>query len=135
MRKYYLANLACLDDNIGRLLDAMDRLRLAEDTLVVFFSDNGGTPHGGGCNQPLRGMKSTTFEGGIRVPFMMRWPGKLPAGRTYAHAFRRLVILPTFLEAAGISAGSSAQLDGQSFLSSEDRSAIVDGTSSTVLAV
>jgi arylsulfatase A-like enzyme len=116
MRKYYLANLACLDDNIGRLMDAMDRLRLAGNTLLVFFSDNGGTQHGGGCNRPLRGTKSTTFEGGIRVPFMMRWPGKLPAGRTYPYRVSTLDLLPTCLEAAGISIEPSANLDGQSFL-------------------
>jgi arylsulfatase A-like enzyme len=116
MRKYYLANLACLDDNIGRLLNAIDRLGLAENTLLAFFSDNGGTQHGGGCNRPLRGAKSTTFEGGIRVPFMMRWPGKLPAGKTYAHRISTLDLLPTCLEAAGIPGGSSAKMDGQSFL-------------------
>ena len=48
MRRYYLANLACLDDNIGRLLDALRRLGLSDNTLVVFFADNGGTQHGGG---------------------------------------------------------------------------------------
>ncbi len=48
MRKYHLANLNCLDDNIGRLLNAVDRLKLTGSTLIVFFSDNGGTPHGGG---------------------------------------------------------------------------------------
>ena len=116
MRKYYLANLACLDDNIGRLLNAIDRLELTDDTIVVFFSDNGGTQHGGGCNRPLRGTKSTTFEGGIRVPFMIRWPGRLPAGKTYGHRISTLDVLPTCLEAAGIPGESSAKLDGQSFL-------------------
>ena len=116
MRKYYLANLACLDDNIGRLLDSIDRLGLAENTLVVFFSDNGGTQHGGGSNRPLRGTKSTTFEGGIRVPFMMRWPGTLPAGETYSHRVSTLDVLPTCLEAAGIPVAQSAKLDGQNFL-------------------
>src|SRR5688572_10791193 len=116
MRKYYLANLACLDDNIGRLLDALDRLRLAENTLIVFFSDNGGTQHGGGSNRPLRGTKSTTFEGGIRVPFMMRWPGGLPAGKKYPYRVSTLDVLPTCLEAAGIPIERSAKLDGQNFL-------------------
>ncbi|MEX2264389.1 MAG: sulfatase-like hydrolase/transferase [Bryobacteraceae bacterium] len=116
MRKYYLANLACLDDNIGRLLDALDRLGLAENTLVIFFSDNGGTQHGGGSNRPLRGAKSSTFEGGIRVPFMMRWPGRLPAGKTYSYRISALDVLPTCLEAAGIRSDRSARLDGQSFL-------------------
>jgi arylsulfatase A-like enzyme len=116
MRKYYLANLACLDDNVGRLLDALDRLRLTENTLVIFFSDNGGTQHGGGSNRPLRGSKGTTFEGGIRVPFMMQWPGGLPTGKTYPFRVSTLDILPTCLEAAGIPVGQSARVDGQSFL-------------------
>jgi arylsulfatase A-like enzyme len=116
MRKYYLANLACLDDNIGRLLNAIHRLGLEENTLLVFFSDNGGTQHGGGCNRPLRGTKSTTFEGGIRVPFMMRWPGALPAGKTYPYRISTLDVLPTCLEAAGIAAASPVKLDGESFL-------------------
>jgi arylsulfatase A-like enzyme len=118
MRKYYLANLACLDDNIGRVLDALDRLKLSENTLVIFSSDNGGTQHGGGSNRPLRGTKSTTFEGGIRVPFMMRWPGTIPPGKTYSYRVSTLDLLPTCLEAAGIPATQSAKLDGQSFLQS-----------------
>jgi arylsulfatase A-like enzyme len=64
----------------------------------------------------LRGTKSTTFEGGIRVPFMMRWPGKLPAGKTYPYRISTLDLPPTCLEAAGIEVGASAKLDGQSFL-------------------
>jgi arylsulfatase A-like enzyme len=115
--------MACLDDNIGRLLNAIDRLELTGNTLVIFFSDNGGTQHGGGCNRPLRGTKSTMFEGGIRVPFMMRWPGKLPAGKRYAHRISTLDLLPTCLEAAGIPGGSSAKLDGHSFLQAARRGA------------
>jgi len=116
MRKYYLANLACLDDNIGRLLNALDRLELTDNTLIILFSDNGGTQHGGGSNRPLRGTKSTTFEGGIRVPFMMRWPGRLPAARTYPYRVSTLDLLPTCLEAAGIPIDRSPGLDGESFL-------------------
>jgi arylsulfatase A-like enzyme len=116
MRQYYLANLACLDDQIGRLLDTLERLRLADNTLIVFFSDNGGTQHGGGSNQPLRGAKTTLFEGGIRVPFMMRWTGRLPAGKSYPHRVSTLDVLPTCLEAAGIPVEPSATLDGQSLL-------------------
>jgi arylsulfatase A-like enzyme len=116
MRKYYLANLNCLDDNIGRLLDALDRQGLAGNTLIVFFADNGGSPVTGADNRPLRGSKYTTFEGGLRVPFMMRWPGQLPAGKTYPYRVSTLDILPTCLEAAGIPAPASAKLDGQSVL-------------------
>ncbi|MCX6624230.1 MAG: sulfatase-like hydrolase/transferase [Acidobacteria bacterium] len=116
MRLYYLANLNCLDDNIGRLLDALERLGLAGNTLTVLFADNGGAPEGGGNNRPLRGSKYTVFEGGIRVPFVMRWPKGLPAGKTYPYRVSTLDLLPTFLEAAGIPAGDSARLDGASFL-------------------
>ncbi len=116
MRQYYLANLNCLDDNIGRLLNAMDRLALADNTLIVFFSDNGGAPEGGGNNRPLRGSKYTVFEGGIRVPFMMRWPGRLPAGKTYPYRVSTLDVLPTCLEAAGILASHTPRLDGESVL-------------------
>jgi arylsulfatase A-like enzyme len=116
MRKYYLANLNCLDDNIGRLLDALERLGLARNTLVILASDNGGTQHGGGCNRPLRGAKSSMFEGGIRVPFTMRWPARLPAGKTYPYRVSALDVLPTLLEAAAIPADRSPKLDGESFL-------------------
>jgi arylsulfatase A-like enzyme len=117
MRKYYLANLNCLDDQIGRLLDALERLGLEENTLVVFSSDNGGAPEGGGNNRPLRGSKYTVFEGGIRVPFMVRWPRMLPRGKVYPYRVSTLDILPTCLEAAvGKQIGEDAGLDGASFL-------------------
>jgi arylsulfatase A-like enzyme len=116
LRQYYLANLSCLDDNIGRLLDALERLGLAEHTLVLFSADNGGAPEGGGNNRPLRGSKYTMFEGGIRVPFMMRWPERLPAGRVYPYRVSMLDVLPTCLEAAGIPAGPLERFDGESIL-------------------
>ena len=116
MRKYYLANLNCLDDNIGRLLDTVDKLKLADNTLVIFFADNGGSPLTGADNRPLRGSKYILFEGGIRVPFMMRWPGKLAGGKTYKHPVSTLDILPTCLQAAGFDMPAKDKLDGESFL-------------------
>ena len=116
MRGYFLANLNCLDDNIGRLLDAMDQMGLADDTLVIFFSDNGGSPLTGGNNRPLRGSKYIMYEGGLRVPFMVRWPGKLPAGKQYDHRISTLDILPSCLQAAGIAMKGKQDLDGTSFL-------------------
>ena len=116
IRKYYLANLACLDDNIGRLLDALDAAGLSQNTLLVLFGDNGGSPYTGADNRPLRGGKYGAFEGGVRVPFMMRWPGELPAGQVYPHAVSTLDILPTALEAAGIPLPPAALLDGESIL-------------------
>ncbi len=114
MRQYYLANLACLDDNIGRLLDALDELGLSEDTLVLFFSDNGGSPLTGANNRPLRGSKYILYDGGIRVPFIMRWPGVFSEGQLYPYRISTYDILPTCLEASGV--GVPDGLDGQSML-------------------
>ncbi|WP_343704233.1 sulfatase-like hydrolase/transferase [Chitinophaga sp.] len=114
MRRYYLANLNCLDDNIGRLLDALNARNLLENTLIIFVSDNGGEPLSGANNLPLCGSKYTMHEGGIRVPFMMAWPGKLPEGKVYSHRVSALDIVPTALEAAGIN--NTTQFDGVSIL-------------------
>ncbi len=116
MRHYFLANLNCLDDNIGRLLDAMEQMGIAENTLVVCFSDNGGSPLTGANNRPLRGSKYVMYEGGIRVPFIVKWPGKLPAGKRYGHRISTLDILPSCLQAAKISAKDIDDLDGRSFV-------------------
>ena len=114
MRRYYLANLNCLDDNVGRLLDTLERLGLGDNTLLVFFSDNGGSPLTGADNRPLRGSKYLLWEGGLRVPFMMRWPGRLPEGQCYSHRVSTLDILPTCLEAAAVE--TPGELDGTSML-------------------
>lgn len=100
MRKYYRANLACLDDNVGRLLDRLDTLGIADDTMIIFFGDNGGSPLTGANNTPLAGSKYNLFEGGIRVPFMVRWPGRFPAGTTYHHPVSALDVMPTCLDVA-----------------------------------
>lgn len=100
MRGYYLANLDCLDDNIGRLLDKMNQLNLAENTLLIFFSDNGGSPLTAADNRPLRGSKYILWEGGIRVPFMARWPECFPKNEVYDHRVTTLDIMPTCLQAA-----------------------------------
>ena len=111
-RKWYLANLTCLDDNIGRLLDAFDEFDLSRNTLVIFFGDNGGCRFTGASNKPLSGAKSGLLEGGIRVPFMMRFPGRFPKGLIYPHVISTLDIVPTCLQAAGIDVPTDRQLDG-----------------------
>lgn len=91
-----------LDENVGKVLAAIDRAGIAEDTLVVFANDNGGAmPYSAALNSPLRGTKGTFLEGGIRVPMAMRWPARLPAGTTYAYPVSTLDLLPTMVAAAG----------------------------------
>jgi arylsulfatase A-like enzyme len=114
MRRYYLANLNCLDDNVGRLLDTLDQLDLDDNTLVILFSDNGGSPLTAADNRPLRGSKYLLWEGGLRIPFVARWPKNLPKGKTYPHRVSTLDIIPTCLEAA--SAQMPKDLDGASML-------------------
>ena len=110
-RRYYLANLNCLDDNIGRLLDTLDQLSLADNTIVIMFSDNGGAPNTGACNLPLAGSKFTLWEGGIRVPFILARPNESASGTICDRTISTLDILPTCLQAAGINLPEG--LDGQ----------------------
>lgn len=117
MRKYYLANLNCLNDNIGRVLDALDELKLDDNTVIIFFSDNGAAPTTGACNLPLAGSKFTLWEGGIRVPFILSRPGDPHAGETWSQSISTLDVLPTCLKAAGIEIPDG--LDGQAIFKSE----------------
>jgi len=103
-----------VDQNIGRLLEKLDELGLAEDTLVIFTSDNGGTSRfwNGGMN----GRKSSTYEGGVRVPFFARWPGVVPAGGMVKGQASHVDILPTFCELAGVEVPEDIFLDGKSLV-------------------
>lgn len=104
-RRGYLSLLLGLDDSIGRITAELKAKH--PDTLVFFFSDNGGSgrkpffAYNTGINTPLRGDKGQTLEGGIRVPFFVSWPGKLPAGKTYDQPVSTLDILPTSCVASG----------------------------------
>lgn len=116
-RRTFAAMLSAMDDNIGAVLAKLRELQLEEDTLIFFFSDNGGpTPSITSSNGPLRGFKSQTWEGGIRVPFMVQWKGHLPAGREDARPVIQLDILPTALAAAGVAAKPEWKLDGVNLL-------------------
>lgn len=117
MRRYYLANLSCLDDNIGRVLDALDELKLTDKTLVIFFSDNGGAPTNGAWNRPLAGAKFSLWEGGIRIPFILALPNDPHAGETWTQTISTLDVLPTCLRAAGIQL--PADLDGRPIVQSD----------------
>jgi arylsulfatase A-like enzyme len=120
-RRTYAAMLAAMDDGVGRALDALTAQGLDERTLVFFFSDNGGptmqgTSVNAASNAPLRGSKRQTWEGGIRVPFAIRWTGKLPADRVAAYPIIQLDVLPTALAAANIDVKPEWKLDGVNLL-------------------
>lgn len=103
-----------LDDNIGRVLTALQAAGLAENTVVVFTADNGGSlPHAQN-NDPWRDGKQSHYDGGLRVPFMVRWPGKVRAGSRSNHAGLNFDLFPTFLELAGVKA--AADLDAVSLV-------------------
>jgi len=120
-RRTYAAMLAAMDEGIGKVVDTLKAHGLEENTLIVFLSDNGGptmrgTTTNGSRNAPFRGSKRTTLEGGIHVPFVMRWKGTLPAGAVYQPAVIQLDLLPTALAAAGVAAEPAAKLDGVNLL-------------------
>ncbi len=114
-RRIFAAMLAQLDDGIGRVLQRLQREDLERQTLVVFLSDNGGaTRELTSSNDPLRGEKGQYLEGGIRVPMIVRWPERLPAGRTETRMASTLDLLPTILAAAD--AEVPPDLDGTNML-------------------
>jgi len=111
-RKKLVAMTLAMDRAVGQVLDALERHGLEEDTLVVFVNDNGGAATNASINAPLRGTKGTHFEGGIRVPLLMRWSGVLPVGRDYAPPVSTLDIFATALAAAGEEPPQDRPLDG-----------------------
>ena len=117
IRREFAAMTTSLDDGVGKVLDALDKNRLTKNTLVIFLTDHGGDPTYGGSNKPLRGDKATLFEGGLRVPCMMRWPGVFEAGRESDAPLISLDLFPTFCEIAEVEPHAGDILDGTSFLS------------------
>ena len=106
-----------MDDGIGKILAKLRELKLEENTLIFFLSDNGGPQPGVRTdNTPLKGYKSSTWEGGVRVPFLMQWKGKLPAGKVYEQPVIQLDIQPTALAAAGGTVKKEWKLDGVNLL-------------------
>jgi len=115
-RPVYAAVVDALDQAIGRVLDTLDEEDLARETIVLFFSDNGGAAYarGGADNVPLRGGKGETFEGGIRVVSLMRWPEVIEPGTRMTSIMSAMDVFPTLAEAAGIPTGNVFDLDGRS---------------------
>ncbi len=104
----------CIDENLGRLLKAIDDYGLRKRTIVIFLSDNGGMSRH--FTAGLRATKSTVYEGGIRVPFLARWPGKFPAGATVDAMAQHIDVLPTLCEITGAPLPAGRKIDGKSIL-------------------
>ena len=107
--------IANLDENVGKLLDTLDRLKLADNTIVVFMTDNGpqfaGKPR---YNAGMRGQKGTVYEGGIRVPCFVRWPGVIAPDTEIPTLAAHIDLLPTLLDACGQTPPAGVKLDGRS---------------------
>ena len=112
----YAAMVTRMDRDVGRILDRLREHGLDENTIVFFTSDNGPSIEGGSdpeffdSNGPLRGVKRDVYEGGIRVPMIVRWPGRVPAGRSSDHVWAMWDVLPTLTRLSG--ARTPAALDG-----------------------
>ena len=111
----YAAMIESMDDSIGAVLAKLKELELDDNTMVLFFSDNGG--HGGvTSNAPLRGSKGMLYEGGIREPLVIKWPGVTKAGTTCHEPVIGIDLYPTFLEVTGTPAPKDYTLDGRSLV-------------------
>ena len=114
-RRTYGADLRQMDDIIGRVMARLRERGLEENTLVFFFSDNGG-PGGAANNGPYRGAKWTLWEGGIHVPFIAQWKGRVPGGRVLDHPVIQVDVAATALAAAGAELSPGWKLDGANLL-------------------
>lgn len=118
----YAAMIESMDDAVGTLLDAIDRLGIADNTIIIFFSDNGGNMYNDvegttpTSNAPLRGGKATVFEGGVRVPFIMAWPGTVEPGSRNDSVVQSTDFHPTLLDALKLEPQPDQSFDGISIL-------------------
>lgn len=112
-RRTHAAMMSCMDDGIGKVMARLKEDGLDESTLVLFVSDNGGpTRSTTSGNGPLRGYKAQVYEGGIRVPMIVRWPGRVPAGKVYDEPASSLDFFATAAAAAGADVTAERPLDG-----------------------
>ncbi len=111
-RRIYAAMVSAVDDGVGDILTTLKELGIDDNTLVVFLSDNGGARNNASDNGELRGHKNDLFEGGVRVPFAMRWLNKIPAGVDYHQPISSLDILATIVAQANVDISENKPLDG-----------------------
>lgn len=115
-RDIYLAMLTSMDEAVGKVLDALKRTGTYDNTLIIFFSDNGGAKRNLANNGALRDFKQSVYEGGIRVPFIVSWPGKVPKGKVCSEPVISLDVLPTVCAAAGVELPDGHEYDGKNML-------------------
>jgi len=123
-RKTYAAMVSAVDDGVGRVLQTLKDQNIDENTIVVFLSDNGGAKNNASDNGPYRGRKGDLFEGGVRVPFAIRWKGTIPEGQNYKKAVSSLDIMATIVAQNNIEINEERPLDGVNlipFLTGEDK--------------
>lgn len=105
---------ACVDDNVGRLLKLLDELKLADNTIVLFLTDNGGTAGAKHFNAGMRGQKTSVHEGGCRVPLFVRWPEGIKEPRVATPIVSHIDVVPTVLDLCGVVAPANVRFDGKS---------------------
>src|SRR5438034_9984550 len=110
MTRAALAMCESIDWNVGRVLAKLDELKLNDNTIVIYFSDNG--PNSWRWNGSMKGRKGSTDEGGVRVPFCIRWPGHIPAGKTISEIAGAIDLLPTLTKLTGVTRVGTKPLDG-----------------------
>jgi arylsulfatase A-like enzyme len=112
-RRTFAAMLSAADDGVGAVLSRLRAFGIEEETLIFFLSDNGGSPaENASRNDPLRGQKGQLYEGGVRVPMIAQWKGRLPAGAAYPHPVISLDLFATAIAAAGGTVPSDRTIDG-----------------------
>jgi uncharacterized sulfatase len=116
--RVYAGMLRSLDRSVGRIVEKLEEEGLAENTMIVFSSDNGAPGYVGlpGLNDPYRGWKLTLFEGGIRVPMFISWPGHIPAGTRFDTPVAHIDVMPTMAAAAGAPLPEGVEIDGRDML-------------------
>ncbi|MCF7567266.1 sulfatase-like hydrolase/transferase [Sabulilitoribacter arenilitoris] len=114
-RRIYAAMITALDDGVGAIMSLLEMLKIEENTLVFFMSDNGGTPGTWSDNKPFSGMKGTVLEGGIHVPYVVYWKGKIQP-QIYKHLVMSFDVFSTATELAGISHKTDKKIDSKNLL-------------------
>jgi len=112
-RAIYASMVTCMDGSIGRIIDSLREQGMGENTILFFCSDNGGCPDLGALNDPLRGSKTSVYEGGVRVPAFMHCPEQIKADTAVDEPLHMVDVYPTLLNQAGITIDQEKPLDGK----------------------